>query len=96
VESGECVFTGSQLDDSWLAVFKDSSRSVDPCKDLRRLNNMPEHFDDTHVIGLSGDMVTNPKVYIRNTHAVMRDGNDGVLHVLEHRPYIHFLERRPV
>ena len=71
VESGECVFTGSQLDDSWRAVFKDSS--------------MPERFDDTHTIGLSGEgQNTNPSVYIRNTHAVIVDG--AALHVLERRP----------
>jgi hypothetical protein len=71
VESGECVFTGSQLDDSWRAVFKDSS--------------MSEHFDDTHTIGLSGEgQNTNPSVYIRNTRAVIVDG--AALHVLERRP----------
>jgi WD40 repeat protein len=69
VESGKCVFTGSQLDDSWRTVFKDSS--------------MPERFDDTHTIGLSGDADTNPLVYFRNTHAVVREF--AVLHFLERR-----------
>ena len=72
VESGECVFTGSQLDDSWRAVFKDSS--------------MPERFDDTHTIGLSGEgQNTNPEVYIRNMRTIVQDG-----------AHIHFLERRPI
>ena len=71
VESGECVFTGSQLDDSWRAVFKNSS--------------MPEQFDDTHTIGLSGEgQNTNPMVYFRKTRTVVQDG-----------PHLHFLERRP-
>jgi len=71
VESGECVFSGKQLDDSWRTVFKDL------------LNPPLASFDDTQ---LSGDVATKPRGYIRNTHAVMKDGKSGVLHFFEHRP----------
>jgi hypothetical protein len=71
VESGECVFKGSQLDESWRAVFKESS--------------IPKRFDNTDTIGFSGDFQnTHPSVYFRKTRTVVRDGPN--LHFLERRP----------
>ena len=77
VESGECVFTGSQLDESWRAVFKDTA------------NPPAEHFDDTHTIGMSGEgQNTNPDMFLGQQKEgcllVVQDGPH--IHFLERRP----------
>ena len=75
VESGECVFSGEELDAFWRAVFKDST-------------NLPaEQFDYTQTIGMSGEGEnTNPLVYIGHSHAVFKEGPR--IHILERRPVL--------
>ena len=77
VESGECVFSGKELDASWRAVFKDST------------NLLGEHFDYAQTIGMSGEgQNTDPECYLsqrkEGSLLVVRDGPR--IHFLERRP----------
>ena len=76
VESGECVFSGRHLDESWCAVFRNAA---DP---------QAECFDDARTIGMSGEGTQDPRCYLSQQREgcllVVRDG--AHIHFLERRP----------
>jgi len=77
VESGECVFSGHHLDESWRAVFRNTA------------NPLTESFDDVHTIGMSGEgQNTDPACYLSQHREgcllVVKDGPR--IHFLERRP----------
>ena len=75
VESGDCLFSGRHLDESWRAVFRNAANPPD------------EQFDDAHTIGMSGEG-QNPRCYLSQQREgcllVVVDGPH--IHFLERRP----------
>ena len=77
VESGDCLFSGRHLDESWRAVFRNAANPPD------------EQFDDAHTIGMSGEgQNTDPRCYLSQQREgcllVVVDGPR--IHFLEPRP----------
>ena len=77
VESGDCLFSGRHLDESWRAVFRNAAKPPG------------EQFDDAHTIGMSGEgQNTDPRCYLSQQREgcllVVVDGFR--IHFLERRP----------
>eukprot|EP00505_MAST-04D_sp_SCG-Rhode-Island_P003613 Stramenopile-MAST_4_protein_3613 len=76
VESGDSLFSGHHLDESWCAVFRNAADPPAEC------------FDDVRTIGMSGEGTQDPRCYLSQQREgcllVVRDG--AHIHFLERRP----------
>jgi hypothetical protein len=76
VESGDCLFSGCHLDESWRAVFRNAADPLAEC------------FDDARTIGMSGEQTQDPRCYLSQQREgcllVVVDGSR--IHFLERRP----------